>query len=112
AKLFRKGAGEIMDEQADEKLVAEIREKAQSVPEVLAVEKLLVRKSGLEYFADIHVEVDPQMTVAEGHSVGHRVKDRLLDTFPAVRDVLVHLEPHLTEDKQDSAEYAGVESPE
>jgi len=111
AKLFRNGAGEIMDEQADEKLLAGIREKAQSVPEVRAVEKLLVRKSGLEYFADIHVEVDPQMTVADGHRVGHRVKDRLLDAFPAVRDVLVHLEPHLKGGEQGSAEYAEVEAP-
>lgn len=95
-KLFLKGAAEIMDQQADDKLVSQIRQEAQTVPEVQGIEKLLVRKSGLEYFADIHIEVDPQMTVAAGHSVGHRVKDRLLDKFPAIRDVLVHLEPHLS----------------
>jgi divalent metal cation (Fe/Co/Zn/Cd) transporter len=58
------------------------------------VEKLWVRKTGLEYLADIHIEVDASMTVAEGHRIGHCVKDRLVATFPALRDVLVHLEPY------------------
>ena len=59
-----------------------------------AVEKLWVRKTGLEYLTDIHIEVDEKLSVAEGHRIGHCVKDRLLDAFPGVRDVLVHLEPH------------------
>jgi divalent metal cation (Fe/Co/Zn/Cd) transporter len=67
------------------------------VPGVLGVEKLLLRKSGLEYFADIHIEVDPFLTVANGHEIGHRVKDRLIEQFPTLRGVLVHLEPHTGE---------------
>jgi cation diffusion facilitator family transporter len=94
ARLFRKSASELMDIQAEPELVQQIRDTAEAVPDVQAVEKLWVRKSGLEYFADIHVEVDPQLSVARGHAVGHEVKDRLRETFPALRDVLVHLEPH------------------
>ena len=92
-KLFIASASELMDLQADEGFVGRIRIEAESVPDVRAVETLWVRKSGLEYFADIHIEVDARLTVAEGHLIGHRVKDRLLDQFPNVRDVLVHLEP-------------------
>jgi cation diffusion facilitator family transporter len=92
-KLFRQGALELMDVQADDELVSRIRQEAQAVPGVRAVEKLWVRKSGLEYFADMHVEVDGQLTVSEGHRIGHLVKDRVLVAFPALRDVLVHLEP-------------------
>lgn len=94
ARLLRKSASELMDVQAEPDLVRRIRETAEAVPDVLAVEKLWVRKSGLEYFADIHVEVDPDLSVARGHEVGHQVKDRLRAAFPALRDVLVHLEPH------------------
>lgn len=64
-----------------------------AVPGVKVVETLWVRKSGLEYFADIHIEVDQLLTAAEGHRIGHHVKDRLLAEFPSLRDVLVHLEP-------------------
>ena len=31
--------------------------------------------------------------MAEGHTISHQVKDRLLERFPILRDVLVHLEP-------------------
>jgi cation diffusion facilitator family transporter len=92
--LFRKSASELMDVQADPQMVNLVRSVAQSVSGVRAVEKLWVRKSGLEYFVDIHIEVDQQLTVAEGHRIGHAVKDRLLGDFATLRDVLVHLEPY------------------
>ena len=91
--LFRQSSSELMDVQASDDLVKRIRQTASEVPGVAGVETLWVRKSGLEYFADIHIEVDSQLTVAEGHRIGHRVKDRLLEVFPVLRDVLVHLEP-------------------
>ena len=92
-QLFRSSASELMDVQADSEFVDRIREVAMSVAGIKAVETLWVRKSGLEFFADIHIEVDQQLTVAEGHRIGHQVKDRLLAEFPNLRDVLVHLEP-------------------
>lgn len=92
-RLFSRSVHELMDVQADPKLLAQVRTAAESVSDVSAVEKLLLRKSGLEYFADIHVEVDPHLTVAEGHQIGHRVKESLLRQFPMVTDALVHLEP-------------------
>jgi cation diffusion facilitator family transporter len=91
--LFRRSASELMDLQAGDEFVGRIRDAAAAVPGVLGVETLWVRKSGLEFFADIHVEVDPHLTVAQGHEIGHRVKDRLLVRFERLRDVLVHLEP-------------------
>lgn len=92
--LFQQGASELMDAQAADELVRSIGQVAKSDPDVRDVEKLWVRKSGLEFFADIHLEVDPHITVAEGHEIGHRVKDHLMEKFPVLRDVLVHLEPY------------------
>ncbi|QDU57215.1 cation diffusion facilitator family transporter [Aeoliella mucimassa] len=92
-QLFRQSASELMDAQAADDLVQSIREYAIAHPEVQGVETLWVRKSGLEFFADIHLEVDRKLTIAEGHTIGHRVKDHLLHEFPQLRDVLVHLEP-------------------
>jgi cation diffusion facilitator family transporter len=91
--LFRKSSSELMDVQADPDFVERIRAAALAVPDVQNVEKLWVRKSGLEYFADIHIQVDGGMTVAAGHGVGHVVKDVLLSQFATLRDVLIHLEP-------------------
>jgi cation diffusion facilitator family transporter len=91
--LFRKSASELMDAQADDEFVRRIARAAESVSGVMAVETLRVRKSGLEHFADIHIEVLESLTVHEGHQIGHRVKDRLMEQFPTLSDVLVHIEP-------------------
>ncbi|MHC4940681.1 MAG: cation diffusion facilitator family transporter [Planctomycetota bacterium] len=91
--LYRRSAHELMDAQADDELLRGVEAVALAVPEVHRVETLRLRKSGLEYFADMHIEVDPDLTVSEGHAIGHRVKDRVLERFENIRDVLVHLEP-------------------
>jgi cation diffusion facilitator family transporter len=93
-RLLRNNAAELMDQQTDDATVDAIRRAALSVPGVRGVEKLLVRRSGMECFADIHIEVDPQVTVEQGHAIGHVVKAKLVREFTALRDVLVHLEPH------------------
>jgi divalent metal cation (Fe/Co/Zn/Cd) transporter len=70
-----------------------VRQQALTAPGVLGVEKLLVRKTGLEYLVDIHVEVDPGISVREGHAIAHAVKDRVVNHIVQVKDVLVHIEP-------------------
>ncbi len=82
-----------MDQQADDEVIQLVREIGEQVAGVVEVEKLRVRKSGLEYFIEIHVQVDGKMTVDEGHRIGHDVKDKLLVEMPRVRDVHVHIEP-------------------
>lgn len=97
--LLARSTSELLDPQADDELVGQIRDVAAAVPGVRAVEKLWVRKTGIEFLADIHIEVDARMTVEEGHRIGHEVKDRLVERFASLRDVLVHLEPYPHEHK-------------
>ena len=94
AQLYRNSLHESLDPQADRQLVDQIRAVAACVPGVRAVEKLWVRKTGIEYLADIHIQVDARLSVFEGHRIGHVVKDRLVTQFASLRDVLVHLEPY------------------
>lgn len=94
AKLFRSSTSELLDPQADSELVQRIRKQAADVPGVRAVEKLWVRKTGLEYLVDIHIQVDANLSVEKGHGIGHIVKDKLVQEFARLRDVMVHLEPY------------------
>jgi cation diffusion facilitator family transporter len=96
ASLFWASLQELMDRQADPELLTTIRGLAGQVAGVRGVEKLFVRKAGLEYLVDIHVEVAPEISVREGHDIGHAVKDRLRAEIPAVKNVLVHIEPAST----------------
>lgn len=92
-RLFWGSLQELMDRQAEPEVLEAVRREALAVPGVRGVEKLLVRKTGLEYLVDIHVEVDPELPVREGHAIGHAVKDRLKERIETVKDVLVHIEP-------------------
>src|SRR6266403_5761676 len=62
-------------------------------PGVQRIEKCLVRKSGTNLFVELHVEVDPSVTIREGHRIGHQVKAALIAANPRIQDVIVHLEP-------------------
>ena len=51
----------------------EIRAAAAQVPGVRGVEKCFARKTGLRYHVDLHLEVDPEMTVRQSHEIAHNV---------------------------------------
>ena len=63
------------------------------IPSIRAVEKLAVRKHGLAYYVDIHVQADPGMSLHDAHVVSGRVKGAIRDAVPAVAGTLVHMEP-------------------
>jgi cation diffusion facilitator family transporter len=91
--LFRRNASQLMDQQAEDETIAAIRRVAEQTPGVVRVEQIRARRSGLEVFVDIHIEVVGTLTVMEGHDTGHEVKARLLENLTPVSDVLVHVEP-------------------
>jgi len=92
-RLLRPALDELMDATPNPTLARQIRTLARAVPGVSDVEKCLVRKMGYQYFVDMHVEVNPQLTVQAAHIIAHAVKDHIRTELPAVRDVLVHIEP-------------------
>jgi divalent metal cation (Fe/Co/Zn/Cd) transporter len=66
---------------------------AGQVPGVLAVEKLVVRRAGLQSFVDIHVQSEGEMPLRQAHDLGGAVKWAILNRVPSVGGVLVHMEP-------------------
>jgi cation diffusion facilitator family transporter len=92
-RLLRPAFNELMDRSPDRELIGKIRAVAETIPGVGGVEKCFVRKMGYQFFVDMHLEVDPQMTVKNSHRIGHEVKDRVRAEVPSVRDVLIHIEP-------------------
>jgi cation diffusion facilitator family transporter len=92
-RLLLPAVNELMDRSPDRKLIEQIRAVAEKIPGVDGVEKCFVRKMGYQFFVDMHVEVDPQMTVENSHRIGHLVKNKVRAEIPSVRDVLVHIEP-------------------
>ena len=95
-QLLRPALNELMDAAPSQEFVNQIRDLAREVAGVEAIEKCMVRKSGRHYLVDMHMQVEPQMTVLDGHALAHKVKDHIRAAQPRVRDVLVHIEPART----------------
>ena len=91
--LLRAPLSELMDKAPDHEFIERIRQTAAATAGVERVEKCFARKAGHLYFVEMHVEVDPQMTVLRSHEIAHDVKDKIRETIPEVSDVLVHIEP-------------------
>jgi cation diffusion facilitator family transporter len=91
--LLRPALSELMDKAPDEQLNARVLRIAVAVAGVGRVEKCFVRKMGYQFYAEMHIEVDPQMTVQRSHEIAHEVKNHVRQELPRVNDVLIHIEP-------------------
>jgi divalent metal cation (Fe/Co/Zn/Cd) transporter len=84
--------------QRSDAITSALRERSVEVARaqegVAAVEKNWLRKVGSQYFFDLHIEVDPEMTVRESHLIAHRVSEAVRGAFPEIMAVTVHVEPH------------------
>jgi len=93
--IIRPAISEIMDGAPADELIAAITAIASVHTEVKRVEKCFVRKMGLQYYVDMHIEVDGTINVFDAHQVAHQVKDELLHADLNIKDVLIHVEPFL-----------------
>lgn len=91
--VFRPALNEVMDAAPSQHLVEEVKSLAAQVSGVKGLEKCFVRKMGFELFVDLHVLVDGDLTVRQGHDIAHQVKDVILRSNPRIYDVLIHIEP-------------------
>lgn len=96
-KIFKPVLSEISDEQIYDDLIREIREISLTVPGVIDTEKCHVRKMGMDYYVDLHMIVEGNISVIEGHKIAHDLKDEIQRKIPQVADVLVHTEPDRVE---------------
>jgi len=94
-RVMYESAMHLMDTMPDERSMSRIREVALSVRDVAGVEKCFARKTGFKYHVDLHLEVDPEITVRASHEIAARVRDKIRQQLPWVADVLVHVEPWL-----------------
>lgn len=92
-RVLRDASLELMDTMPSREMIERVRAAAREVPGVLGVDKTYARKTGFRYHVDLHIEVDPNRTVAESHVISGRVRGQVREQVGWVADVLVHVEP-------------------
>lgn len=91
--LLRSTIPDLMDRMPDGPAVARIAAAAGGVGGVRALEKLRVRKLGMDYFVDLHVQADPSLSLHDAHVLSGKVKGAIRRAVPDVVGVLIHMEP-------------------
>jgi len=92
-RIGREGAEELIDSAASPVLNANMRKTILSIEGVRDSHELRTRRMADKVLADVHIRVDPLISVSEGHRIGDEVMDALKTRFPEVGDVVVHIDP-------------------
>jgi hypothetical protein len=85
-------ARELVDTGLDAEALAELRTAIRAVGGVRSHHGLRTRRMGADVLVDVHVLVDPWLSVSEGHRIADEVRERLIGHVEDVAEVLVHVD--------------------
>ena len=97
--LVRDSSKELIDTALEPEVTDAIRREVFNIDGVRALHMLRSRRSGADALVDLHIQVDPRISVSEGHQIGDTVRRQLLERIEEVTDVTVHIDPEDDEQK-------------
>jgi cation diffusion facilitator family transporter len=93
-RFLATAVNDLMDRLPDGHVVETVDQAAKSVAGVLATEKIRVRKFGVDYLVDLHVQADADLSLHDAHVISGKVKAAVKSLLPTAKEVLVHMEPY------------------
>lgn len=93
AKLLLPAVRELLETSLPVETEREIGAIVTRTPGVRAYHNMKTRKSGSAYIVDLHIKVDPYITVNEGHAISHAVEENLRARFGITLQTSIHIEP-------------------
>ena len=87
------GVRELVDTGLDENQLRKIKQVITSIAEVRTLHELRTRSMGAQVLVDVHILVNPLISVSEGHQIAEIVRAHLIAQIDEITDVLVHIDP-------------------
>lgn len=91
--LLSSSMQELVDTSLEPERVEAIRRTILSVDGVETLHVLRTRRMGADALVDVHIQVDPELSVSEGHYISETVRTRVIQNISEVSDVMVHIDP-------------------
>jgi len=91
-KLGSRSVEELVDTALTGEDMEQIQGAMVDVEGVAGIHSLRTRKMGNDVLLDIHIQVDSGISVSEGHHIGEWVTHELINQFPAISDVVFHID--------------------
>lgn len=92
-EIFLDANIELMDGLKDQALYKEIINHVNNVESVSNPHKIRIRKHGNMIVIEMDLEVPPNMSVSDAHSLSHKVEDHLYNKINNIYDIIIHIEP-------------------
>jgi len=84
---------ELTDEALDQEQVKAIEQCITGISSVCSLHLLRTRRMGGDALVDVHIQVEPYLSVSEGHQISEVVRNTLINQFDEINDVMVHIDP-------------------
>ncbi len=99
-EVGRKAVPQLMDEELSEVERRQIIDIVMADDEVHGYHALRTRQAGNKIYIQLHLELEPDISLLQAHEIAERVEDQLFKAFPAA-DIILHQDPHGEDDKHD-----------
>lgn len=96
--ILREAIADLMDTGLSKEEIKKYEGMVLEVPGVVNVHDLRTRRAGGSVFMDLHLLVNPEASVSEGHHIGESVRQRLIHEIEDIEDVLVHIDTEAPDD--------------
>ena len=97
-ELAWRGLQELIDTAMDTEKVAQIEHKIKTIDGVRTLHMLRTRYMGSHALVDVHLLVNPRISVSEGHQIAETVRQGLIQDFEEISEVMVHVDPENDEE--------------
>ncbi len=94
-EIFKDAVDKMVDKSCDERTEKKIRELAGEQPGVLRVDSLQTREFGNKIYVDLEIAADGHLSLTESHEIAEAVHDRIEQTFPEVKHIMIHVNPYI-----------------
>lgn len=84
---------ELVDTGLSAERIELIKQTINNVPGVQQLHTLRTRYMGGNALVDVHIQVEPKLSVSEGHYISDNVRQSLIHNIDEVADVMVHIDP-------------------
>ncbi len=84
---------ELTEHALDEKMISKIREILNENENINHWHKLRTRKIGAQLFVDMHILVDPALSVLESHNITIQIEQKIQEAIRRPINILIHIEP-------------------
>lgn len=92
AQIAQGALNDLMDRELPEEEREKIKDIVMTHPEVRSMHDLRSRRSGLDMFIQLHLELDPAIRLSEAHEISDQVEAEIVAAFPGA-EVIIHQDP-------------------